>query len=135
MNLGHTGDSKAQASGYNHSWHDSKDINITNLSDLPLDGDIERVAKEAWDEADSLFTFLGVSPADFMFNEPNSKQTRLPGIGLWFNPGTDPVPEFLHPENEDDRFIAENEDDSNDEEISEVAQLQARIDSEEFAHS
>jgi hypothetical protein len=137
VNLGHTGDSKARASGYTHSWHDSEDINITNLSDLPLDSDIEQVAKEAWDKADSLFTFLGVSPADFIFKQPNSEQmTRLPGISLWFTPDTNPVPEFLHPEDEDDGFVAEpNEEDSNSEETSEAAQLQFQIDSEEFAHS
>ena len=50
-------------------------------------------------------------------------------------PDTDPVPEFLHPGGEDDGFIAEpDEEDSNNEEISEAAQLQARIDDEELAH-
>ena len=131
VNLGHSGDSKARASGYTHSWHASEDINITNLSDLPLDSDIERVAKEAWDEADSLFTFSGVSPADFIFKQ-QEQMTRLPGIGSWFTPGTDPIPE---PEEEDDGFVAEADEELDSEEISEAAQLQSRIDEEEFAHS
>ena len=134
VNLGHSGDSKARASGYTHSWHDSEDINITNLSDLPLDSDIERVAKEAWDEADSLFTFSGVSPADFIFKQ-QEQTTRLPGIGSWFTPDTDPIPELLHPEEEDDGFVAEADEELDSEEISEATQLQSRIDDEEFAHS
>jgi hypothetical protein len=94
------------------------------------------VAKEAWDKADSLFTFLGVSLVDLIFKQPNSEQTtHLLGISSWFTPDTNPVPEFLHPEDEDDGFIAEPDEDSNSEETSEAAQLQSQIDNEEFPHS
>jgi hypothetical protein len=93
------------------------------------------VAKQAWDEADSLFTALSASPADFMQSE--SSTLHLPSIGSWFKPGQDPVLDasFISPHSDlDDGFEPEDEDE-NGENDSDAAQLQALIDEEEQAHS
>jgi hypothetical protein len=83
VNSGHTGDSKACASGYTHTYFDSEDIDIAALSAFPSDNEIEDVAKQAWDEADSLFTVLGTSPADFMQSESSAHGLNLAKIQSW----------------------------------------------------
>ena len=85
VNSRHTGDSKARASGYNHTYFDSEDIDLAMLSTFPSDNEFEELAKQAWDEADSLWTALGVSPVDFM--QSPSSAPNLPSISSWFNPG------------------------------------------------
>jgi hypothetical protein len=135
VNSGYAGDSKARASGYTHTYFDSEDINIAALSTFPSDNEIEEAAKQAWEEADSLFTALGVSPADFMRSQPSTP--HLPSIGSWFQPGQDPVLDanFTLPQSDlDDGFLPEDEDENSDND-SDAAQLQALIDEEEQAHS
>ena len=75
MKLNHFSDPKAQASGYAHTYYDMEDINLATLSIFPPDEDIEIAAKEAWEEADGLFTALGVSPTDFMGTKSTSFET------------------------------------------------------------
>src|SRR6202044_1510276 len=70
VKLNHTSDPKARVSGYAHTYFDMEDINLTTLSVFPTDEDIETMAKEVWEEADGLFTALGVSPTDFMGTNP-----------------------------------------------------------------
>ena len=89
INSKNTGDSKARASGYTHTYFDSEDINLVALSTFPSDNELEELAKQAWDEADSLWTALGVSPADFMQSAPSA--THLPSVSSWFIPRQDPV--------------------------------------------
>jgi len=52
-----------------------ENINLTTLSIFPTDGVIEITAKETWEEADGLFTALGVSPTDFMGTNTTSFKT------------------------------------------------------------
>ena len=66
MNFHHMGDSKARASRYTHTYFDSEDMDLVMLSVFPNDQEITELAKQAWDEADSLWITLGASPADFM---------------------------------------------------------------------
>ena len=135
VNSGYAGDSKARASGYTHTYFDSEDINITALSTFPSDDEIAEEAKQAWEEADSLFTALGVSPADFMRAQPST--LHLPSIGSWFQPGQDPVLDAnstLPQSDLDDGFLPEDEDENGDKD-EDAAQLQALIDEEEHAHS
>jgi hypothetical protein len=136
INSGHTGDSKTRASGYTHTYFDSEDINLVALSTFPGDNEIEELAIRAWDEADSLWTALGVAPADFMQSAPSAP--HLPSVTSWFNPGQDPVLDtgFISSQL-DDGFESEEEDDniSNNNSSSDAAQLQALIDKEEQAHS
>ena len=54
VNSRHTGDSKAHASGYTHTYFDSEDMDLVTLSVFPNDKEIAELAKQAWDEADSL---------------------------------------------------------------------------------
>jgi hypothetical protein len=135
VNSGYAGDSKARASGYTHTYFDSKDINIAALSTFPSDNEIEEAAKQAWEEADSLFTALSASPADFMRSQ--SSTLHLSSIGSWFQPGQDPVLDAnsTSPQSDlDDGFFPEGEDENGDND-SDAAQLQALIDEEEQAHS
>ena len=75
MKLNYFSDPKARASGYAHTYYDMEDINLATVSIFPPDEDIEIAAKEAWEEADGLFTALGVSPTDFMGTKSTSFET------------------------------------------------------------
>lgn len=57
----HQLDFKSRASGYTHTYTDSKQINIMALSQYPTDAEIQEAAGEAMDETDSLFTLLSVN--------------------------------------------------------------------------
>ena len=73
-------DGKARASGYSHTYADSRGINIKALSTYPTDGEIQQAADRAFQEAESLFALLGVSSADLGGSAP-----QLPGISAWYN--------------------------------------------------
>jgi hypothetical protein len=135
INSRHTGDSKARASGYTHTYFDSEDIDLAALSTFPSDNEFEELAKQAWDEADSLWTALGAPPTDFMRSA--SSVPHLPSISSWFNPGQDPVLDtgsISSQSDLDDGFQTE-EDNENSDNNSDAARLQALIDEEEQAHS
>jgi hypothetical protein len=66
-------------------------MDIRILSDFPTDMEIERAAEEAWEEADGLFTNLGVSPSEFMGPSTADGGVRLPSIDSWYTKGQDPV--------------------------------------------
>jgi hypothetical protein len=91
VKLGHTTSPNARASGYAHTYFDAEDMNIKILSEFPTDVEIERAAKEAWEEADGLFTNLGVSPSEFMGPNSTAEEVQLPSIGAWYTKGQDPV--------------------------------------------
>jgi hypothetical protein len=139
VKLGHTGNSKSQASGYNHTYFDPEDMDIAVLSIFPTDSDIANAAREAWDEADGLWTTLGVSPADFMNNTTTGHlSTRLPSASSWFVPGRDPVLDHsktatpTHSYQDDDGFTsAENSGTDTDDEETDAMRLQRLIDAEE----
>ncbi len=58
------GDSKARASGYHHSYTDSRGVDLAVLRQFPTDTEISSIAEVAYEEAVSLWAVLGVSPAD-----------------------------------------------------------------------
>jgi len=67
-------------------------MNTKVLSEFPTDVEIKTAAKDAWEEADGLFTNLGVSPSEFMGSNPAAAEgLRLPSIGSWYAQGQDPV--------------------------------------------
>ena len=135
VNSRHTGDSKARASGYTHTYFDSEDMDLVTLSVFPNDKEIAELAKQAWDEADSLWTALGASPADFMRSA--SSAPHLPSIHSWFGPGQDPVLDGGYTSSQsdlDDGFPPEDEDENGDND-SDASRLQTLIDEEEHAHS
>jgi hypothetical protein len=75
VKLNHFSDPNAWSSGYTHTYYNMENINFTTLSIFPTDGVIKITAKEAWEEADGLFTALGVSPTDFMGTNTTSFKT------------------------------------------------------------
>jgi len=74
---------KETASGYAHTFSDCRGIDLSALSAFPTDDQINRAAKDAYDEAENLIFILGISP-DLL--------TDLPAT----------VPPWTPPTNEDD---------------------------------
>lgn len=56
----HTGDPKARASGYNHTYVDSSGVDLELLTTFPSDVNILKIAKIAADEAVKLMALLGI---------------------------------------------------------------------------
>lgn len=81
-------DGKATASGYSHTYTDTRGIDIQALSMYPTNSDLDDVAKVAYGEAESLFGILGVTASDLFYersgNGVPAMHTRLPGIHSWF---------------------------------------------------
>ena len=78
----HESDGKARASGYNHTYTDSRNVNLGALATYPTDADIQRVATEAYEEAHGLWEILG---ADNLHTR-HPLVSRLPSVRSWFNP-------------------------------------------------
>ncbi|THH05194.1 hypothetical protein EW146_g9969 [Bondarzewia mesenterica] len=75
----HKSDGKARASGYNHTYTDSRDIDLIALATYPSDLDIQNAARAAYDEAHGLWETLGVDLRKF--DEQQSSSRRFPSIG------------------------------------------------------
>lgn len=56
----HTGDPKARASGYNHTYFDNAGVDYAVLKLFPSDKDIRKVAKIAADEVKKLMALVGI---------------------------------------------------------------------------
>jgi hypothetical protein len=82
----HSGDPKARAAGYMHSYFDCKGVNLAQLSVFPTDSEIKDIAIEAYEQAKSLFILLGVSPDDFI-TTTSTANIHLPSVSSWFTPG------------------------------------------------
>lgn len=67
---------KDTASGYAHTYADCKGIDLTALSTFPTDEEINEAARLAYEEAEDLLFFLGVSPD--MLVEPAAGATERP---------------------------------------------------------
>ena len=96
---------RATASGYNHTYFDSRGLKIPILSTYPSDDEISIAAKEGAEEAESLLALLGVSPKQLQGDMP----VKLPPIASL---GVD-----------EDESGDENENEA-DETVPEVQQLQ-----------
>ncbi|KAF9231491.1 hypothetical protein BU15DRAFT_82327 [Melanogaster broomeanus] len=79
IELCHSRDPWARASGYAHTYFDSNDINIAQLVIFPTDEEIAQCMLAGWEEAQSLFVALGISPNDILHSqtagEPLEEQT------------------------------------------------------------
>ncbi|KAL0949787.1 hypothetical protein HGRIS_009825 [Hohenbuehelia grisea] len=75
-------DPKARASGYCHTYFDTKDINLLALSTFPSNSNIEAIASQASHEADSLIMLLGLDHTTLHDEGP---EASLPAIGAWFH--------------------------------------------------
>lgn len=94
---GHRLDSemKACASGYNHTYLDSHDIDLLSLAIFPSDAQIEALAQEAADEAESLISILGILPQSLYHPFHHNP---LPPISTWYH--DEPETESINDDNE-----------------------------------
>ena len=75
-------DGKARASGYNHTYADTRGMDIIALSTYPTNNDINNIiAPRAFGEAESLFALMGVAASDLFYEL--AAPTRLPAIRTW----------------------------------------------------
>jgi hypothetical protein len=77
--FGHFSDGKERASGYTHGYGDTRKINLKALSTFPSDEQINDAARDAYQQAENLWSLLGVVPALL-----NDNVFRLPPIRSWF---------------------------------------------------
>lgn len=113
-------DPKATASGYNHTYLDSTQLDMMALASYPDDDEVLEIAAAAAEDVDTLVQLIGVVPA--RLNQVRLlQQTSLPSIDTWFQ-----------------RFdaVGDDEDDDNgywqeSESSSELQQLQDILDAEE----
>ncbi|EIW74508.1 hypothetical protein CONPUDRAFT_159809 [Coniophora puteana RWD-64-598 SS2] len=75
--------------GYHHTLFDSIRVDLPRLATFPSDSQIDACSEKAWEEVDSLFMRLGLSPAEFL-GDHTEETLRLPSIRSWFTSETDP---------------------------------------------
>ena len=102
-------DPKAQANGYSHSFLDPKTAQLELLAVFLPDIEIEVAACQAWDEAISLLSLIGIE-----FNDITAQESSSQGIG-------DPFSSIHEGSSGGHDHQAESEDD--DDEDSEAIQL------------
>ena len=102
-------DGKATASGYNHTYTDTRGIDIPALSTYPTDSDINDIAVLAYGEAESLFALLCVTAKDLFYE--SAAPPRLPSIRTWLHDNIDEV--FCQDKSKLESGI-DHHDDSND---------------------
>ena len=116
-------DPKARAAGYNHTYVDNTGINIPILSVYPSDQDIQDIAEQAAQEADSLIALLGLTPGQLHRIQERQLTAPLPSITSWFH-----VPD----KDVDSASLSGLSDDEYDnEKPSEAQELQNLLDHEE----
>ncbi len=74
-----------RAVGYNHSYTDTRGIDLQALSIYPSKAEIDEASKHAYQEAQSLFEIMGLSVTGLYTDDFENAPTRLPSIGSWFN--------------------------------------------------
>lgn len=117
---------KERASGYNHTYTDNRDVDLGVLSTYPSDDELNDSAKVAYDEAENLWTLLGVPPS-LTRNSP----VKLPSIRAWFTGVTTEYAESSDgdlDEVDSDYDSCVGDPDSEDEDKSEAAQIQEALD-------
>jgi len=72
---------KATAMGYNHTYADTRGIDLVVLADYPSDQDIDEASGNAYEEANSLFALLGLSAEEL---PESSGSSTIPLIDSWF---------------------------------------------------
>jgi hypothetical protein len=124
-------DGKERASGYSHTYTDSRDVDLVALSTYPSDDEISEVVKTAYEEAENLWTLLGAPPSLTC-----GGQTKLPSIRSWFtekSPGNDHVNTSSKGGADKEEFDSDYEScvgdpDSEDEEGNESSEIQKSMD-------
>ncbi|THH16626.1 hypothetical protein EUX98_g9272 [Antrodiella citrinella] len=130
-------DPKATASGYAHTYFDTRDMDLRTLAIFPSDTEIEDIAKEAWAEMESLMDLAGICAADVM-SDSTSKlsstgRTVLPSVASWLNrDGVAPAMDVAESDSEDD-YDADGDENASGGEESELAALERLIEQESRA--
>lgn len=75
---------KERANGYNHLYHDTRDIDLNSLSTYPSDLEIKTAIQSAYEESENLWHLLGFS-YDLSESDPDPEVTRLPTISSWLS--------------------------------------------------
>ncbi|KIY68019.1 hypothetical protein CYLTODRAFT_395984 [Cylindrobasidium torrendii FP15055 ss-10] len=70
---------RARASGYNHTYLNTHDLDLAKLSSFPSVERIREIAADAAAESDSIVSLLGIMPEDLRPGEA-SPVVRLPGV-------------------------------------------------------
>ncbi|KAJ3722298.1 hypothetical protein C8R42DRAFT_580354 [Lentinula raphanica] len=107
-------DSKARASGYNHSYLDRHGVDVKSLSLFPTDNQIDEASRMAYSDASDLFCLFGLSPDELK----HQGSPTLPSIRTWFNEAPSTTIPPLSPtcvDNDDDNDGSECESEEVDE--------------------
>ncbi|KAF6746318.1 hypothetical protein DFP72DRAFT_1017300 [Ephemerocybe angulata] len=105
----HSSDGKARASGYSHTYADSRSLNLVALSLYITDAEFEEIAVAAYGEADSLMALLGAPAADLSDTGTSGRsEETLPSIRDWLD---------LVPEGGEDIYAPEDDEDSHDDAV------------------
>jgi hypothetical protein len=80
--FGHYSDGKERASGYTHSYQDTRGIDLNALSTFPSDAEMQEAADAAYQEAENLWFMLGFVPSDSSTQASGSG--KLPSLSSWF---------------------------------------------------
>ncbi|KAI0664773.1 hypothetical protein C8Q70DRAFT_904467 [Cubamyces menziesii] len=152
IKFSHTTEAKARAAGYAHSYFDTDDIDLAQLAQFPTDAEIAAAAHDAWEETESLFSLVGIVPADFLTPAHatlNGPPGTLPSISSWYAPDaslstSQPSPAVTPPSNHvQTAWLSDESDISSDEETegnnmddcNEAAQLEGLIGAHEHTWS
>ena len=122
--LGAWSDPRAIASGYNHTHFDTRGLDIPVLATFPNDDEIDTMAKEAADEAESLLALLGISPKQLRCDPV----MMLPPINS-FQAGE--ASQGNHQNDQDSEIDGEGEDDTAISEARELKGLVRRVEESE----
>ncbi|KAI0038584.1 hypothetical protein FA95DRAFT_1505344 [Auriscalpium vulgare] len=107
--LSHTSDGKERASGYNHTYTDSRKLDLANLAAFPSDFDIRTASETAFDGAEGLWAELGVRIEAQVGRRERPVGNRVPPIDSWW----------------DDEDPTDSDDnDSDEDEESEIRQIE-----------
>ncbi|TFY73791.1 hypothetical protein EWM64_g10221 [Hericium alpestre] len=119
-----TGDAKARASGYTHTYFDAKDTDLHALAMYPDDREISWISQEACEDAEALISLLGIQAA-YLMRPTSNVPVGLPGIASWY--GADGAGTSV----DDDNTELDIASDADEESICEAQELQDLIDAEE----
>ncbi|KAL1751197.1 hypothetical protein FB107DRAFT_222515 [Schizophyllum commune] len=77
---------KATASGYNHTYFDTRGLSLAVLMQFPDDVEISHIATEAREQCDSLIRVLGIDPVRLRVLQGISQRgpATLPSLQEWF---------------------------------------------------
>ncbi len=122
----HMTDPKARAAGYAHTYFNPEGVDYAKLSIFPSDIEIQQAARDAWEEAESMFALVGIVPSDFLAAPaPKTSDSRLPSISSWFSHDDDSQGYQRRPDDSESE-ISSDEEDENDDDVP--AELQHTID-------